>query len=165
MRRVTIVSFSILLAGCEEAAVHTNLQYSPTPDELGKFWLCVISGGVLLFILVASLCYDQAGRRREWFENSGSTRRFIAEKIARNTKLILRKFRGQRAVEHRHTPNATRTPSREPNRRWFRHGWVRGLGLIAVGAVLLVGVSILVEHQTGGERWFLISWRSFGIRW
>jgi len=47
------------------------------------------------------------------------------------------------------------------SRKWA----LRGLLIIVVCAVGLLGVSIIVDHLTAGSMWFLIYWRSFGISW
>ena len=59
----------------------------------------------------------------------------------------------QEAVKPSHTQGQSR--------KWA----LRGLLIIVVCAVGLLGVSIIVDHLTAGSMWFLIYWRSFGISW
>jgi hypothetical protein len=156
MRRIILITCTSLLAGCEEAAVDT--PYTPTTEEIGKFWLGVIFGAVLLFILVAVACYDNNGRRRNWFENFGTRRHSFTQNIASQTELFLRRF-------HRKLRFGSKSPPPDLSQDRSSPRWIRVIVALAVCAVVLVGISILVEHLTRSQRWFLISWRSFGIHW
>ncbi|MGD0651335.1 MAG: hypothetical protein ABSA97_09385 [Verrucomicrobiia bacterium] len=44
--------------------------------------------------------------------------------------------------------------------------WVfLALLIMVVCSLVLFGISIIVDHQTRGNQWFLVNWRSFGIGW
>ena len=52
------------------------------------------------------------------------------------------------------------------NKRMISIKWVyRGIMLILVCSIVLIGISILVDHQTRGNLYFLVKWKAYGIGW
>ena len=50
-------------------------------------------------------------------------------------------------------------------RKWYRRRQPRRLVFLASVIIAGLGASIIVDHLAAGSRWFLVNWRSMGIRW
>lgn len=117
----------------------------PWLNKLYIYLLCFITGVVILTFLALVVYFDSRGVRRRWW---GRHRRHHKTERSRLSANPLEA--GNRNV---------RAGGRSA--KWV----VMWLLMAAVGVVGLVDFSIVVDHKTRGNRWFLINWRAFHINW